>query len=98
MATKKTSTKKTSTLAKKSPAKKAGKSSAKMVTIYYHAVGQPVEQKKVPVGTTVAQLVTDLNIGGYVISVNSREVSPNSDLVLVEGDSVRVGQKTKGNQ
>ena len=81
------------------PVKKTtGKKTGKTVNIFYHAVGESPKQLKIPVGTTVQSFVEDKNISGYMLSLNSYEVNPTSGLVFKEGDSLRLGQKTKGNR
>lgn len=80
---------------KKAAAKKAATKTAstRSFTVNVQMPGQPAVKKTLKAGTTVAELVSDMNLDGYVIRVNATEASTSK--VLQKGDNIRVGIKTK---
>jgi sulfur carrier protein ThiS len=84
MATRKTTTE------KKAVTKKA---TAKTFSISYQRPGVAPENLKMKAGTTVSDLIQEMNIEGYIISING--VQADKTQLLAKDDIVRVGIKTK---
>jgi sulfur carrier protein ThiS len=67
------------------------------ISVNFQKPGSEPEVVKVAKGSTVADLVTQLNIGDYTISHNGNTVKADDRTELVKGDIVRIGLKTKNN-
>lgn len=81
---------------KKASAKKTTttkKTTGRAFIVNVQLPGQPADKKSMKPGSTVADLIQDMNLDGYVVRVNAREVPTST--VLVKGDNIRVGVKTK---
>ena len=87
MATRKTAT------AKKAPAKKKSTPRKRYVNVLLQKPMSMPETLKVEKGTTIDDLITSLNLEGYIVRVNSQDVSDNYE--LEKDDVIRVGVKTK---
>lgn len=83
---KKASTKKTTKAAPK-------KASARAFSVNIQLPGQPAEKRNIKPGTTVGDLIEDMNLDGYVVRVNAKAVADSVE--LVKGDNIRIGVKTK---
>ena len=69
----------------------------KTIKINYHVPGEPATQISVVDGITVAELVKNMNLDGYTISLNGNTVKSDSAAILQKDDIIRVGIKTKNN-
>ena len=59
--------------------------------------GSAPETVSVAIGTTVTKFVEDMNLDGYVISLNGSTVNADSTKELAKDDILRVGIRTKNN-
>ena len=82
---------------KKETSAPAKKTAVKSFKINFQKPGEMPESKTVKAGSTVADIVADLNLSGYTISLNGSTVKENSTTQLAKDDVLRVGIKTKNN-
>lgn len=83
MATRKSTKKTTSTRKKKN------------IKFNLHKPGELPEENSVANGTTLGELIETYSLDGYVVSVNGS--SESKDYTLIDGDTIRIGIKTKNN-
>ena len=74
-------------------ATKPAKKRATSVVVSVHLPGQLPKDVKLASGSTLADIVKDMNLDGYDISLNGSKESGSTK--LSKGDIVRVGVKTK---
>ena len=75
--------------------KKAAPKTAKTVSINIHLPGETAGKQSFPTDTTVAQLVSKMNLTGYTVSLNGSTVSSTSSTSLKKDDTIRVSVPTK---
>ena len=88
----------TAKVAKAKTAKAAPKKTAtskKTIAVNIHLPGETAGKKTFPVDTTVSQLVSQMNLTGYTVSLNGSTVSSTSSTVLKKDDTIRVSIPTK---
>ena len=66
---------------------------AKSFSVSIHKPGEMPADMKVKAGTKVQDIVDQLNLKGYEVSVNGSTATLSSN--LVKGDVIRIGLKTK---
>jgi len=66
------------------------------VSINFRAPAEPAAAVKVKKGSTLADLIEDRNLDGYVVSLNG-STTVSKETVLAKDDVVRIGIKTKNN-
>ncbi len=71
------------------------KVAAKTVSINIHLPGETAGKQSFPADTTVAQLVSQMNLTGYTISLNGSTVTSTSSTSLKKDDTIRVSVPTK---
>ena len=63
------------------------------VNIYVHKPATAPEKIRLEKGTTLEQLIDNLNLSQYIVRVNGKKVSKKHE--LEKDDAVRIGIKTK---
>ncbi|MHB9147686.1 MAG: hypothetical protein ACYC2U_04630 [Candidatus Amoebophilus sp.] len=81
----------------KNTSTKTATKAAKSFKINLQKPGNAPEVISVKAETTVADFVNDMNLDGYVISLNGSTVNASSTQKLTKDDILRVGIKTKNN-
>ena len=66
---------------------------ASKVEVSIHLPGKTPEVSKYAAGSTLGDVIADMNLDGYDVSINGSKSS--SSTVLVKGDIIRVGVRTK---
>jgi len=66
---------------------------AKKVEVSIHLPGKTPEVSKYAAGSTLGDVIADMNLDGYDVSLNGNKAS--SGATLSKGDIIRVGVKTK---
>jgi hypothetical protein len=72
---------------------KTTKTTSKKIEVSLHLPGKMPENVKLAAGSTLGDVIADMNLDGYDISLNGSKASNKT--VLTKGDIVRVGVHTK---
>jgi hypothetical protein len=82
------------TTPKKTVTKKVSVKKSKVISINFQKPGATPTTEKVEVGVTAQQFIEQFNCKGYTVSLNGSS-SFDKNVVLSDGDIIRIGLKTK---
>lgn len=80
-------------MAAKRKASTPKKATPKSFYVNIQLPGQPASKKQVKSGTTLGDIVDNMNLDGYEVRLNGTQKTTGTK--LVKGDVIRVGIKTK---